>query len=273
MPEIGEAIVKTGRSALFLLVAGVLPPLAAGTALQLVTSRFRRRAAEVFGAQFCIWSSAPGVMLHEFSHALFCIVFRHRIMDFVLFSPQKNGTLGWVTHKWDPRNPWQNIGCFFIGVAPILFGISAIVFLTLLLLPNRALPFPPLPCSGLEAFRFQFRTTFLALCRFWIEPDLLLRWRSWLWIYAVFAIGSQITLSRTDLIGASSGIAVLGLLLVLLAVSLAALLPMEMAIPTAAIRCSAALSGLLLYLLLLFALLTLLLELCLAGRPSPKRQF
>lgn len=159
----------------------------------------------MFGARFCIWSTAPGVMLHEFSHALLCVVFRHRITDFALFSPQKNGNLGWVAHKWNPRSLWQNIGCFFIGVAPIAFGVAAIVFLTLLLLPAESLPFPPLPGSGLEAFRFQFRTTFLALCRFWIEPDLLLRWRSWLWLYAVFAIGSQITLSRADLAGAGSG--------------------------------------------------------------------
>ena len=110
MSEIGEAIAKTGLSALLLLAAGVLPPLAAGTVLQLVTGRFRRRAAEVFGARFCIWSTAPGVMLHEFSHALLCVVFRHRITDFALFSPQKNGNLGWVAHKWNPRSLWQNIG-------------------------------------------------------------------------------------------------------------------------------------------------------------------
>ena len=130
----------------------------------------------------------------------------------------------------------------------------------------------PLPGSGLEAFRFQFRTTFLALCRFWIEPDLLLRWRSWLWLYAVFAIGSQITLSRADLAGAGSGIAVLGTVLVLLAVSVAALLPPGITLPPAAIRCSAALCGLLFYLLLLFGLLTLILELCLAGHSSGKRR-
>lgn len=272
MSEIGEAIAKAGLSALLLLAAGVLPPLAAGTVLQLITGRFRRRVAEVFGARFCIWSTAPGVMLHEFSHALLCVVFRHRITDFALFSPQKNGNLGWVAHKWNPRSLWQNIGCFFIGVAPIAFGVAALVFLTLLLLPAESLPFPPLPGSGLEAFRFQFRTTFLALCRFWIEPDLLLRWRSWLWLYAVFAIGSQITLSRADLAGAGSGIAVLGTVLVLLAVSVAALLPPGITLPPAAIRCSAALCGLLFYLLLLFGLLTLILELCLAGHSSGKRR-
>ena len=152
MSEIGEAIAKAGLSALLLLAAGVLPPLAAGTVLQLVTGRFRRKAAEVFGARFCIWSTAPGVMLHEFSHALLCVVFRHRITDFALFSPQKNGNLGWVAHKWNPRSLWQNIGCFFIGVAPIAFGVAAIVFLTLLLLPAESLPFPPLPGSRRSAF-------------------------------------------------------------------------------------------------------------------------
>lgn len=272
MPEFFDALGRTGVAALLWLAAGILPPLIAGTALQFVSGRFRLRCAETFGARFCIWATAPGVMLHEFSHALLCVVFRHKITDFALFSPQKNGNLGWVCHKWDRRSAWQNIGSFFIGVAPLCFGVAAIVFLTLLLLPHEALPFPALPDGGFAAFKFQFRATFLALCRIWVEPGILLDWRLWLWLYAVIAVGSQITLSRADLAGAKSGIAVLMVVLALSAVLAALLLPPGMLLSPGAIRCSAALCGLLFYLLLLFGLLTLLLMLCLAGTAPGKRR-
>lgn len=262
------ALLRTGGVALLLLAAVVLPPLAIGTVLQLVTGRLRRRAAEVFGARFCVWVTAPGVMLHEFSHALFCLIFRHRITDFTPFAPQMNGNLGWVEHKWDPHSIWQNIGCFFIGVAPLAFGVAALVFLTLLLLPHEALPFPALPTDGMEAFRLQFRATFGALWKMWITPGFLSRHQTWFWIYGVIAVGSQITLSRADLAGAMSGILVLSLLLVAGALLAALLLPAGAGLPPGAVRISAAVCGLLFYLLLFFSALTLLFELSLWGNSS-----
>lgn len=259
------AFLRIGTTALLLLAAIVLPPLAIGTVLQLVTGRLRRRAAEVFGPGFCVWVTAPGVMLHEFSHALFCLIFRHRITDFAPFSPQKNGNLGWVVHKWDPRSVWQNVGCFFIGTAPLAFGVAALIFLTLLLLPHEALPFPELPGNGLAAFRIQFRATFSGLWRMWITPDFLPRSQTWIWFYGVIAVGSQITLSRADLAGAKSGVVVLSLLLIAAAVLGALLLPAGSGPPSALIRGSAAACGMLFYFLLFFSALTLLFELSLWG--------
>lgn len=271
MGETATALLRTGTTALLLLAAAVVPPLAIGTVLQLVTGRLRRRAVEVFGPGLCVWATAPGVILHEFSHALFCLVFRHRITDFAPFAPQKNGNLGWVEHKWDPRSIWQNIGCFFIGVAPLAFGVAALIFLSLLLLPADALPLPELPGSGTAAFRLQFRATFAALWKMWITPGFLSRGQTWIWLYGIIAIGSQITLSRADLAGAKSGILVLSLLLVSAALLGALLLPAGSGPPPALIRCSAAVCGMLFYFLLFFGTLTLLFELSLWGNSSSDR--
>jgi len=265
MGEFPPVLLRAGTAALFLLAVVVLPPLAVGTVLQLVTGHFRRRAVEVFGIRFCVWSTAPGVMLHECSHALFCLIFRHRITDFAPFSPQKNGNLGWVVHKWDSHSIWQNIGCFFIGVAPLAFGVAALVLLSFWLLPREALPFPDLPGNGLDAFRLQFRSTFGALWKMWVTPGFIQRGRTWIWIYGILAVGSQITLSRADLAGAKSGVFVLGVLLVLLALAGGFLLPPGSGLPPGLIRGSAAVCGLLFYLLLLFGVLTLLFELSLVG--------
>jgi len=273
MGEPAAALLRTGTTALLLLTAVVVPPLAIGTVLQLVTGHLRRRAVEVFGPAVCVWATAPGVILHEFSHALFCLIFRHRITDFAPFAPQKNGNLGWVVHKWDPRNGWQNIGCFFIGVAPLAFGVAALVFLSLLLLPHDALPLPELRGNGLAAFRLQFRATFYGLWKMWITPGFLSRGQTWIWLYGVIAIGSQITLSRADLAGAKSGILVLSLLLIAAALLGALLLPAGAGPPSGLIRCSAAVCGMLFYFLLFFGTLTLLFELSLwgnsAGRSRP----
>ncbi len=273
MPEFFASVVRTGVTALHLLAAGVLPPLIAGVILQFVTGRFRICCAEVFGSRLSVWATAPGVMLHEFSHALFCLIFRHRIREFVLFSPQKNGTLGWVSHEWDRRSLWQNIGCFFIGVAPLVFGVLAILFLTLLLLPpHEALPFPELPDGGMAGFRLQFRATFLGLCGLWVKPEILSDWRFWLWLYAMIAIGSQITLSRADLAGAKSGVLVLTGVLIAAALVLAVILPRGVSLPVAAVRCSAAICGVLFYLFLFFGALTLLLMVCRAKMVSRRRR-
>lgn len=270
MSDFFSAFLRTGSTALLLLAAVVLPPLAIGTVLQLVTGRLRRRAVEVFGANFCVWVTAPGVILHEFSHALFCLIFRHRITDFTPFAPQKNGNLGWVVHKWDPRSIWQNVGCFFIGVAPLAFGVAALVFLSLLLLPQSALPLPELPGSGLAAFHLQFRSTFAALWSMWITPDFLFRGQTWIWLYGVIAVGSQIPLSRADLAGAKSGILALSLLLAAAALLGALLLPPGSGTPPGLIRCSAAVCGMLFYFLMFFGALTLLFELSLWGNASGK---
>ncbi|MDR0932905.1 MAG: hypothetical protein LBM70_07810 [Victivallales bacterium] len=259
MAEFCEGVGRIGLLALLYLAVGIFPLLLIGVALQFVSGRFRVCCAKLFGTRLYVWLTAPGVMLHEFSHALLCVVFHHEITEFVLFSPQKNGNLGWVSHKWDKNSFWQNLGCFFIGIAPLFFGVAAIVFLTLLLLPTEFLTFPDLPESGLAAFKTQFRSTFITLCRVWVETQILSDWKFWLWLYAVIAIGSQITLSRTDLSGTKSAAAALIGLLLLLAIAVA-LLPIDgVCLPLIAIRCSAMLCGLLFYLLLLFGVLTLLL--------------
>ncbi len=263
--SITQFLFRVGPNLLLLLALVVVPPLAAGTVLQLITGRLRNRAAEVFGTRLCIYLTAPGVMLHEFSHALFCLIFRHKITDFALFSPQKNGNLGWVVHKWDPHSAWQNIGCFFIGIAPLAFGTAMLIFLTLLLLPHGALPFPELPESGAAAFRLQFRATFVGLWAMWITPEFLTRYQSWIWLYGVIATGSQITLSRADLAGAKSGIQVLSLLVITLVTIVAVLLPQNAGAPPQLVRCSAVVCGMLFYFLLFFGAITLLLELCCAS--------
>lgn len=93
-------------------------------------------ATRQFGGKVIYLSAIVGTPIHEISHAVMCLPFRHRIHEIALFKPDGNGTLGYVTHSYNPGSLWQEIGNFFIGIAPLFGGTAAIYILTSLLLHN-----------------------------------------------------------------------------------------------------------------------------------------
>ena len=174
---VGSAIWNT---VLFLLF-GILPWIAVAFIMQLLSNSIRKSLAKLLGIQGYIYLTCPGVMVHEIGHALFCVIFRHKIVEMKLFSPEADGTLGYVNHSYNPRSIYQRIGNFFIGTGPIWFGIVVLCFVSWLLLPNE----------------MQI-SSFLSM-NFWG------RWQSYVWLYFALTIASHITLSPPDLVGATDG--------------------------------------------------------------------
>lgn len=73
-----------------------------------------------------------GVMIHELSHLLMALLFRHHITGFrLLHIPRKNDpndrALGYVNHTWNPQSFYQQVGNLFIGIAPLFGGIAALL--------------------------------------------------------------------------------------------------------------------------------------------------
>lgn len=93
-------------------------------------------AMRQFGGKGIYLSAIVGTPVHEISHAVMCLPFRHKIDEIALFKPDGSGTLGYVTHSYNPSSLWQEIGNFFIGAAPLFGGTATIYLLTSLLLPN-----------------------------------------------------------------------------------------------------------------------------------------
>jgi hypothetical protein len=140
-----------------------------------------------------IWLTAPGTVVHELGHALFCPIFGHSIQQIRLFQPGADGVLGFVKHAYNPRNPWAILGNFFISTGPIwlggavLIGILAVLGADLSTLEPKA------------AGHF-----FLQLP--WREPA------TWLLGYLFLCVGSQLGMSLPDIKGSMGGFALLLLL-------------------------------------------------------------
>ena len=172
----------------------MLPVLFAGLVMHFISDLICDRMGRIFGGMAYIYFTAPGVMIHELSHAFFCLIFRHKILKLQLFSPERDGTLGYVKHRYNTDNLYQQTGNFFIGTGPLWGGLLMIWLLSMLLLPREVWYLDINNSVASEEF---FGVIFSG--SFWK------RWQTWIWIYLFFAIASHMTLSISDLSGAWRG--------------------------------------------------------------------
>ena len=216
---IGRALVLSAEQLLILFG----PILLIALAMHLISATIRVRAALLMGETTHIWLTAPGTVVHELGHALFCPLFGHKILDISLFRPRKDGVLGYVKHSWNRKSLYQNIGNFFIGTGPIWLGSALIVLISFALFgaalwqPLRALQLAPtdfVTWRGNLHLGSEFWNALLTLFQQIHSAHLYRDWHFYLGLYLLFCIGSHVTLSPSDLQGATSGLVALAALLV-----------------------------------------------------------
>lgn len=78
-----------------------------------------------------VWTTAPGVIVHELSHALTGVLFGHKITEVSLFNPRSDAAqLGYVSFRYDPGSSIQTIGVAVAAVAPLIVGIAGALYLS-----------------------------------------------------------------------------------------------------------------------------------------------
>jgi hypothetical protein len=171
-----------------------------------------KSAGVKFDIIFTGWMGTP---VHELGHAIFCILFRHRIVDIKLYKPDlSSNSLGYVNHTYNQKSRYQKIGNFFIGIGPILFGALVIYALLFFLMPeffiidtqlshqNEQLN---LNSSWIELWK-TFTISAITIFSGIFNLDNLSNFRFWIFIYFSFCISSHMELSPPDINGAKSGL-------------------------------------------------------------------
>ena len=197
-----------------------VPGLVLTLVVNYVSTLLQRRALLIIGRGWYLglfgWL---GTIIHELGHALFCIIFRHKITEMKLFDPDpETGTLGYVQHTYESSSLYQMAGNFFIGIGPILLGSGLIYLLLYLLLGLN--PFKFAVNTGLPSWDIyswsvfinllqNLRTSLTTLVSGIYSLTNFASWQLYVFIYLTFTIGSSIILSPSDFKGTFKGLSII----------------------------------------------------------------
>ncbi|OSX96169.1 hypothetical protein S3E15_02648 [Bacillus mycoides] len=99
-----------------------------GFILGYLESLTRTYWSRAFGRKGFLLTAWIGVPVHELGHAIMCLLFRHKIVATQFFpTDTSQGALGYVQHQYNQKSVYQRIGNFFIGIGPIISGITALI--------------------------------------------------------------------------------------------------------------------------------------------------
>ena len=176
-----------------------------GKAIALCNAKFYSNFGER-GRTVCYVTGFIGTPVHECSHALMCLIFRHKIIEVKFFKfDSSDGVLGYVRHTYNRRSLYQRIGNLFIGVAPLVVGSLILAGLLYLLLPQL---FSQV-WEELSAVNFltdiggSFGHIWQAFAGMFSYMG---TWQFWLFVLLGSLIALHMTLSRADISGARSGL-------------------------------------------------------------------
>lgn len=186
-----------------------------GLLIQCISQMSFKSLANAFGVGGTYIVAWLGTPIHELGHAFFCLIFGHKISDIRFFKPDQNtGTLGYVYHKWNPKNPWHVTGNFFIGIGPMILGSAVLFTLFYFLIPGSAGIWESIS-SGVKAageapsfmsYLSVFKDSALAILNIIFmssKPEL---WQFWIFLYLSICIASNVRLSWADIKSSLSGL-------------------------------------------------------------------
>ncbi|MCB2296552.1 metalloprotease family protein [Clostridium tagluense] len=173
-----------------------------------------------FGFKAVAITGIIGVPIHEMSHAIFCVLFGHKIKKVVLLQRRdENGVLGYVSHAYNPNSVYQQAGNFFIGIAPIFGGISVIIALMHIMIPKTYNEFINISLNNINITSISPETikvilnSYIDLIKTIFSMNNLANPYFILFLFLAICISSHISLSSADIKGASKGLIIIFLLI------------------------------------------------------------
>lgn len=168
-----------------------------------------------------------GTPVHEIGHAIFCLLFLHRITEIKLFDPNPDdGSIGYVNHSYNPKSIYQRIGNFFIGVGPIIFGSVVLYAAMYYLVPNFKTVFAEIErhsaaihamgLSNWQVIRQSLADATNVTLSALTDQSNFSQWQFWLFIYISMCVASHMQLSPPDIKHATGGFITLVIFIFLL---------------------------------------------------------
>jgi tryptophan-rich sensory protein len=193
-----------------------------GFILGYLESLTRTYWSRAFGRKGFLLTAWIGVPVHELGHAIMCLVFRHKIIATQFFpTDTSQGALGYVQHQYNQKSVYQRIGNFFIGIGPIISGITALILLMRYFVPdsyslfNTNLEKTVTSASiNLDMIQNMFLSTFFLLKSLFTMNNLLTP-SFWLFLFIAICISAHIALSKPDIKGSIDGVIVMFIILFL----------------------------------------------------------
>lgn len=175
-----------------------------GLLFKLLSSEIQKLEIDLFGL-FSYIIIYPFVIIHELSHLIMAIIFTNRITEVKLLNFSNDNTLGYVSFSkvnsnFKIRNLYQNIGDFYVGLAPIIIGSG--LFLIISKFINNDL------FNSIIKLSEKNETIFDLLASFKNVNNLqyIFNFNFILVIFIIFSISSLFLLSKSDWEGCLQGI-------------------------------------------------------------------
>ena len=173
------------------------------------------------GEKFIIFTGFIGTVVHEVSHLIMALIFNHKIVKVELFRPRKykeDGILGFVKSTYNPNSIYQQVGNFFIGIAPMIFGTLTIWLLFIIFSNNIYTMFLNYMNIGLYTnylqssnysgfFNLLVHDVFLLLKTIF-SFDYIFNVNHLIMLFLIYSISTHMTLSLADLKGSFKGLLV-----------------------------------------------------------------
>ncbi len=192
-----------------------------GFIFNVIENKNNQLIQRALGEKIIIFTGFIGTVVHEVSHMIMALIFNHKIVKVELFRPRKykeDGILGFVRSTYNPNSIYQQVGNFFIGIAPMIFGTLTIWLLFIIFSNNIYTMFLNYMNIGLYTnylqssnysgfFDLLVHDVFLLLKTIF-SFDYIFNVNHLIMLFLIYSISTHMTLSLADLKGSFKGLLV-----------------------------------------------------------------